>query len=672
MKMKGFKQFTQEVASIVRNPKTLIPVVAVLMIPVMYSGMFLGAFWDPYGKMDKLPVAVVNSDAGTVSEGKAIHIGQDFTNELKDNASFEWHFVDRNEATEGLDDHEYYMAIEIPADFSAKTATLASSEPTPAQIVFLKNEGSNFLASQIGNNAVERMKTQLSQEITKTYAHTVMEQMTALADGLNQASSGAGELAAGASDAKNGAALIQENLHKLATGSVTMQQGIDKLVAGSGSLDTGASNLQQGSVALASGLKQLDDANDQLSQGASTVDSGAKSLADGLGASAAGSAKLQSGAKALAAGLAQLAQAKPELAEDPGFKQLLAASEQLATGAADAYSGQAKLADGADTLSAGAHQLAGGLATFGDKLGEAAEGGHKLAAGTDQLVAGTTQIKDGLAELSQRFGAISSGSEKLDQGASDMANGLVKLADGTEQLSGKLSDAAQQTSGLGDANEDNLANMFADPVDLNVVKTTEVANYGTGFAPYFLSLGLFVGALLLTVVYAVKEPAAAPRSAWSWFSGKAMTLALIGTLQALIADVVLLYGIGLKVQSIPLFLLFSILTSLTFMSIILLLVSMMGNPGRFLAIMLLIFQLTSSGGTFPLEMIPGWLQNISGWLPMTYSIAGFKSVITSGDIAEMWSNASVLLGILAIFAALSFAYFFLSYRKQQSTAAAAA
>lgn len=664
--MKGFKQFIGEIGAIVRKPKTLIPVVGVLLIPVMYSGMFLGAFWDPYGKMDKLPVAVVNADSGAISNGEEIKIGRQFTDELKNNAKFDWHFVNREEAEEGLGDHTYYMAIEIPADFSAKTATLTTDAPTPAEIVFLKDEGSNFLASQIGNSAVEQMRTELSQQVTKAYARTVLDQMTTLAEGLGDASAGAGELAAGAADAKAGAAKIEENLHKLATGSATMQQGIDKLASGAGDAAKGAKDMRQGSADLANGLAQLKEAQGQLATGAGGVGQGASNLADGLQASAAGADKLQDGADALAGGLAQLAAAKPDLAEDAGFQQLLAAAKQLAAGAADAATGQHRLADGATQLNAGASRLAAGLDAFGGKLGDAASGGRQLAAGAEKLQAGNAQLSQGLAQLSDRFADIADGSSRLDQGAADMASGLIKLSDGTGQLADKLGDAANQTSGIGGDNADTVANMFADPVNLDVVKTTEVANYGTGFAPYFLSLGLFVGALILSIVYSVKEPAIAPKSAWGWFAGKALTLALIGAIQALIADAVLLWGVGLEVQSVSLFVLFSIATSITFMFIIQFLVATMEYPGRFIAIILLIFQLTSSGGTFPLEMVPGWLQSVGQWLPMTYAISGFRSIVSTGDYGVLRHDAGVLAIFVFAFAALSFVYFAISYRKGQA------
>ncbi|MCD9022218.1 YhgE/Pip domain-containing protein [Cohnella silvisoli] len=660
--MKGFKQFVKEMAGIGRNPKVLIPVLAVLMVPVLYSAMFLGAFWDPYAKLDDLPVAVVNSDQGTVYEGNSMHVGQDFTEKLKEGSNFEYSFVSKSQAEEGLKNNTYYMAIEIPEDFSAKTTTLTSEQPTPAQIVFMPNESFNFLAAQIGNTAIEKMKNELSREVTKAYTHTVFDQIQTLADGLSKASDGASQIAVGTDSAKNGAALIEANLNKLASGSLTMQSGITKLVDGGGKLEKGVSELQQGAGSLASGLSQLTDGSGKLKQGAVQANIGATKLADGLAQSAAGADKLEAGAKGLAGGLEQYAKAHPELADDASFQQLIAASKQVAGGLSAAKQGQDQLSAGAAQLSKGTTQLAGGLEQFGDKLNTASAGGAKLAKGADQLHGGAAQLNQGLSSLSKGFNVFVDGSSKLDQGAQQMTQGLVTLTDGTGELSSKLTDAAQKTSNI--KGGDSVIDMFANPVDLNVVKTKEVPNYGTGFAPYFISLGLFVGALLLTIVYTVKEPAIKPTSGWSWFIGKLMTMVFIGTVQAIIADLVLLYGLGLEVQSMPLFILFSIITSITFMALIQFLVTVLQHPGRFIAIVILIFQLTSSAGTFPLELIPSWLQNASAWLPMTYSVAGLKAVISSGDYSFMWDNVWILLGYIALFAAMTLTYFVVAYRRE--------
>jgi putative membrane protein len=211
--VKGFTQFFKELSAIGRNPKLLIPVIGILMIPVMYSGMFLGAFWDPYGHLDQLPVAVVNSDRGAVYEGKELHIGKDFIDKLKQNGGFDYSFVSESEAKQGLKNNKYYMAIEIPDNFSENTATLTTQKPTQAEIVFMPNQSANFLASQIGNNAVEKMKTDLGNEVTKAYTRTVFDQIQTLADGISIASDGASQIAAGTDSAKNGSVQLEANLN---------------------------------------------------------------------------------------------------------------------------------------------------------------------------------------------------------------------------------------------------------------------------------------------------------------------------------------------------------------------------------------------------------------------------------------------------------------------------
>lgn len=110
--------------------------------------------------------------------------------------------------------------------------------------------------------------------------------------------------------------------------------------------------------------------------------------------------------------------------------------------------------------------------------------------------------------------------------------------------------------------------MFSDPVNVKGEKITKVSNYGTGLTPYILSLGLFVGALMITVVFDVKEPASRPESAIGWFISKFSILLPVGILQAVIACTVILFGIGLDVQSVWRFYLFSIIMSITCLALI--------------------------------------------------------------------------------------------------------
>lgn len=258
------------------------------------------------------------------------------------------------------------------------------------------------------------------------------------------------------------------------------------------------------------------------------------------------------------------------------------------------------------------------------------------------------------------------GSSQLKDGAGKLAEGTGSLYEGTEELASKLADGADKASSV-HAN-DKTYNMMASPVEISNEKINKVPNYGTGFAPYFLSLGLFVGALLLSIVFPLREPAGVPNSAFSWFTSKFLILLGVGVIQALLAVSVLLLGLKIEVQSVPLFILFAIVTSLTFITLIQFFVTLFADPGRFIAIIILILQLTTSAGTFPLELIPNVLQPINALLPMTYTVSGFKAVISSGDYSFMWQNVGILGGFILFFMAGTTIYFTAMFKKRFSAA----
>lgn len=738
--MKSLSVFFRDVGAAIKKPKVIIPILVVLFIPVLYSGLFLKAFWDPYGKMNELPVAVVNEDKGAEYEGSKLTAGADLVEELKkSDDGFQWNFVSREEAEDGLKDNKYYMAIVVPEDFSAKATTLLEDNPEPAKIIYEPNEGYNFLAGQIGSTAMKEVRSKVSAQITEAYTESVFDKITDISKGLGDASDGAGQLADGAVKLTEGAGKLKDNLLVLTEGAGKLQGGVKPLSKGVSDLNNGASQLKTGSSALSSGLNQLSAAHKQLQagvqqaaqgseklngglqqtlagtqklqagteaavQGSEKLEAGAQSVAqgsaqleEGLKASSAGSAKVTAGAKSVADGLQALAQSNEQLASNPAVQKLIAAStavaqgsaqlsasqeqlaqgatslhsgseqlaagldqlhtgaEQLNTGAQQLVQGQQQLADGASALAAGGSKLTAGMEQFGEKLGEAAAGGSKLAQGGAALEAGTSKLMAGVSQLGNGIGSVAEGSQQLADGAGQLQDGTQKLQSGSDELATKLGDAAEQTSGV--KKTDALVNMFAEPVQLETKVVNEVPNYGTGFSPYFLSLGLFVGALISTLVVSLRESRVEEATRFNRFVSRALSFSAMSLIQSLMAALIVLYGLGLEVQSVPLFFTFTFITGLSFMWIIQAIVTWLDQPGRFVVIVILILQLTTSAGTFPLELIPNWMKYLNPLLPMTYSVMGFKAVISTGDFSRMWGDAETLLSFGVVFLFFTFLYF---------------
>ncbi len=160
------------------------------------------------------------------------------------------------------------------------------------------------------------------------------------------------------------------------------------------------------------------------------------------------------------------------------------------------------------------------------------------------------------------------------------------------------------------------------------------------------------------------EPAAKPKSGFGWFTGKLGIIFAVGLGQALLADVILLQVLGLEVRSVPYFIMLSIFTSWTFFAIIQFLVTVLDNPGRFLAIVMLVLQLTSSAGTYPIELTPNFLQAIAHFMPMTYTVAGFRAVISTGDFSYMWRNIGYESLFFIAFLAATLAFFLTKFKRQ--------
>lgn len=836
--MKGNQLLRKEFTEIIKSKKILIPIIAVLFVPILYAGMFLWAFWDPYKQLDDLPVAVVNLDKGAVFDGKPIEVGKGLVDNLKDNKSFKWEFVSEKEAKKGMEGREYYMLVRIPDDFSSNATTLLKDDPKPLNLEYIPNESLNFLSSQIGGTAIEKIKSEVSSTLTKTYAEKMFDSIKDVSKGLADGAEGASKLHDGSSELHDGSSKVTDGLHTLQGKSGEMKDGVQKLADGSnklidgsgkvtaglntlnsktGEMQTGIGKLQDGSGKVTGGLNTLNSKTGELRDGSEKVtgglnklvsksgelQTGTTNLSNGMGKLVEGQSQLEKGSQAIqkglqdlnsnvqksaagleemqakvpsilntvnekidgaganvnrlneltqstagdaknaaqevanlqkqieslpkeyqeqlqpfitsavkstetvqqkAAGVAggtnklneQVKQLKGEIDQKTsglqnklpnsegvktladgiekltnaqnefvskfygfgegldnakiGADKLKDGSVQLIDGVTQLQSGSGKVTAGLGQLSAGVNQLVDGSSQVTGGLGTLSVGTSQMTGGITQLADGSSQVTTGLGTLNGGLNKMSTGStqlidgvNKLADGSGKVTDGLVKVNDGSGELAEKLGEGAEKTGEV--KGTDKTYDMFASPVKVKTEKMAEVPNYGTGFTPYFLSLGLFVGALLLSIVYPLRDTVGVPKSGFSWFISKFGVLLSVGIIQAIVADVILLFGLGVEVQSIPYFILFSIITSLAFIALIQCLVTAFGDAGRFIAIITLIIQLTTSAGTFPLELIPKFLQPFHAWLPMTYSVSGFKAVVSSGDFNFMWQN----IGILMIF-----------------------
>lgn len=344
-----------------------IALTGVVLIPTIYTTIFLGSMWDPYGNLDSLPVAVVNNDVSVEYEGSNLDIGSELVDKLEENDSLDFNFVDAETAEAGLEDGTYYMTITIPSDFSANAATLMDDEPQKMQLSYKTNPGTNYIASKMSESALAKIQKEISATVTETYSETIFDQLSDIGTGFQDASDGAGKISDGAAQLIEGNTTITDNLQLLADSTVTFEDGASELGDGLVTYTDGVASVDSGAKTLADGMAQLSDGTASLSDGATQLEDGSKSLSDGVSSYTDGVSTANAGAQ--------------KLSEN---------SDALISGAS-------ALSDGAAQLESGSEALTAGLQTLSSTLDSSLSADSVTQ--IQQVSAGLTQLQQGIDTL---------------------------------------------------------------------------------------------------------------------------------------------------------------------------------------------------------------------------------------------------------------------------------
>ena len=650
-----------------KNKILLLSMAVISFIPIMYSGFFLGSIWDPYGQVKNLPVAFVNEDKGAQLNGQTVNIGQSVEQKLKNNHDLGWEFVNKQQADDGVNSGHFYAVVTVPTDFSAKAASITATQPQQAVIRYTTTPAKNYIGSLVSNQAAEKVKTSVAEQITQAYAKGVLENIGKLGDGLETAAGGASTLHGGLTQLQAGAQTYTGGVKQLAVNQRAMANGLARLGDGSRQLQAGLRQLSNGlpsesQVAqLTNGMKQLQAGLNQLNTSVynpsptlvnqqSKVQSEARDLTQTMQTAAAdltaaGGTLQTLGHDAVDSGgsttitLPQISQLSQALSKTQTISvQAAALLKDLQVLTQSLSTQQAQLQTGVSTLNNGVNQLAPNATT-------ALIGYNSVRAANNRLLAGSTSLTNGLAQAQTGSQQLANGARLLDSRSSILTNGTSQLAGGADTLATKLADASRQIKiqPTGAATQQQMAN----PVKSETTKQGDVPNYGYALAPYVLSLSLFVGAIALNIIYPIRKTFAEQENAFRWWLAKASVTGVAAFVQATILMLIMVYCLGLVPDHPVNFIGAIYLTSFVYMSIVSLLVIVLDNPGRFLAMVLLVLQLGSSEGTFPIQTANGFFQAVNPLVPMTYSIRALRQAISGGLGSSFYSDSMwVLAGFL--------------------------
>lgn len=474
-----------------KNSKTfkIIIFIVVALIPLIYSFFYLKSYWNPYGNLSDMRIAVVNSDKGKDDKNQ----GNEFVQSLKDSDTFKIEEVNKEEADEGMKKGIYYATIQIPENFTECLESGATTDKQIAEVTYNPNQATNYLGTQIINSAIKTIQLNLQSKIDKEVIANLSSKLNEVPESLQEISDGAGEILDGSESLNSGIEQLNEGTEKLSSSYSEFNDGVESAYTGSKSLEDGISQVSGGINSLKDGGKTLDSAISQINQGANQLseqgsngiadlasgandlNEGAKTLDEGMQAYVPGTNGLASGAKDYVEGsnklltsvegyfskvnelgsnagklitnLQAIAQKYPD---DAQLQALVQSASDLTKGFSGLQQYEAGINKGKSELQSNDTKIKSGadqLLAVGNKLQTGADSLYK---GTQSLVSGTSdlgKITTGIQSLKDALAQVKSGTTTLNQGIDTLSNGTGTLSAGSHSLTTGLAklDSSSET-----------------------------------------------------------------------------------------------------------------------------------------------------------------------------------------------------------------------------------
>ena len=655
-----------------------------LLVPFMYSFFYLKAYWNPYGEgnMDNIPVAIVNLD-----DGKR---GDIFASKLIESNKLDFNVVSLDDANKGLSEKKYYAVITIPSDFSSNIESASNDEKVPATITYSPNQKTNYLASQIISRVLVVAEEEARGEVSSTVVDSLSEKLSEIPDKMNQLSDGIDKLSEGAGTLNDGINILNDKyltfnsgINQLYKGSSDLNNGIDQIDGALDSLSVGSNNLENG-------VKQINDvlSNTDLS-GLGNLVNGINSLNGALNSDNGlvnGVNNYVNGVNSLSSGIVSLndnidlmiTKYRSDLdlcSDDLTRSQLIGAISALEQIKASINSPSSNLVGGANQLSQLGSSLVDGVNAVGsgvDVLESSSSDISRLESGINGLKenliaveAGTSSLNDGVFKISNGFDSLSNGSKTLNNGLytlnnnsvlisnalGELSNGSGILYNGVNTLKASVNDSVSSSkSDLSKLN--GLSDFVGHSVVIDEEPVNSIDSYGTAFGPFFMSIALWVGSLMLFIILyydASDRFKLLSRNASNKYLRTCCYLGL-ACLQGVSLGLLLMLGLDLHITNYFLYFISMILVACLFESIMEFLIVSFGDLGKFISLILLVLQLAAAGGTFPIQTVTKSFRFLNPLLPMKYSCDLFKeSIITIEGTLLFKSIVVIFISFIIIF-----------------------
>ena len=679
------KIFRDDLKDIFSNVALIMVLIGLAILPSLYAWFNIKASWDPYGNTSNISVAVVNNDKGTTLFDKDLNVGDKLIDELKDNDSLGWKFVNEEEAKEGVETGKYYASIEITKDFSKHIISVLSKDINKAEIVYTVNEKINAIAPKITDKGASTIQLKVNKAVVKTASEAVFEalnelgitlegnlpMLTNIENSLVEVQNKFGKVDSILDTASDASTQIDEivkllkndmpQIESTLKNSVDLSKDVkDFLQVTKSSMNDIAPTIKNDieiinnvSTSITSGIKDLINAIQNGYENAPQLVDALYNKVDNL----------SSISKTLSEFLTKLNKIMPGTSLQGTINSINDITNNLNSVKKTLAIVKEQLING---QSPSLNNLNGILSVLNDVNNIT---NHLLNTYDTNIVAPLNQIFDkGMSVSGDVIVLLEKAEAKLPKINNILDTALNLSGDADEAIAyirEKVPEAEEVLNKLVNAlstlnNSEEMddlitflkndiieqANFLEEPVELVSNSLYPMKNYGSAMTPFYTVLSLWVGVLLLTSLLTTEVHG--DYKPYQVYFGRGLTFLTMALLQALIVSAGDIYFLGVTVSNPSVFIGLSLLISLVFTFIVYSLVSVFGNVGKAMAVVLLVVQVAGSGGTFPIQVTPEFFQNVNPFLPFTYGISGLREAVAGIYQPNLNKDIIVLLVFLVL------------------------
>lgn len=681
------KIYLKDLKSIRENIIALIVVIGLCILPALYAWFNIKSSWDPYGNLSDISVAIVNNDVGGSIFNKTVNIGEIATKNLEENKTLNFQFVNENEANKGLESGKYYASIEITNDFTKNILSVVEKTPIKPKLIYKVNEKRNAVAPKITDKSASLIQEEISKNFIKEVSSAALEGMKKLDMEIEsqiptikkfekilfEVEGKTGEIKESInsfySSGKEALTVVENVKKKIPEINNAINNGIDIVNYSNNFIDKASDLIKNLSPTIKADLEFIKKTSEDLNK-----------FLDSLSESSEAEILLEK---------INYIKSKEEilLSKINSIINLIESvnSEKLN----NLYENLLKVKNDIENNIKGLDNLKA-LIESGDSISQGAI--EKIKNITENIIIKTDYIlKNFDSKYKEDFEAISNDLKNiiltadnvLNEAIEEMpkiksildntSNGLVSGIDVLKFARENMNDAENiiktTANKIRSLSEDERleealeilkgdikkeSDFLSDPVELIKERVYPVPNYGSAMSPFFTTLSLWVGGLILVSVLTTKVYYNMEVTGSMEYFGRLLTFITIGIFQALVVTLGDIFILGTYNYSKSLFVVSGIIISIVFVSIIYTLVYVLGNVGKAIGVILLVLQISSSGGTFPVEVTPPFFKAINPFLPFTYGIGLMREAVAGVVLQSVYKYLFMLSLYIVIFITIGF------------------